>query len=103
MFLIRMRHAGASRRALGRRSRRMLAGGAGLAAAMPSLASLGAASSAPAQGRSSSSTPPIKHVWLIILENKSYDATFTGLNDNTCLWKTLPGRGVRLKTYLEPA
>ena len=22
----------------------------------------------------------IKHVWLIILENKSYDATFTGLN-----------------------
>ena len=25
----------------------------------------------------------IKHVWLIILENKSYDASFTGLNDNT--------------------
>ena len=22
----------------------------------------------------------IKHVWLIILENKSYDATFSGLN-----------------------
>ena len=35
----------------------------------------------------------IKHVWLIILENKSYDATFTGLNQNTYLWKTLPAQG----------
>ena len=37
----------------------------------------------------------IKHVWLIILENKSYDATFTGLNNNTYLWKTLPVAGRR--------
>ncbi len=41
----------------------------------------------------------IKHVWLIILENKSYDASFTGLNDNTYLWRTLPGQGVLLKNY----
>ena len=41
----------------------------------------------------------IKHVWLIILENKSYDATFTGLNQNTYLWKTLPAQGVLLKNY----
>ena len=41
----------------------------------------------------------IKHVWLIILENKSYDATFTGINDNTYLWKTLPSQGVLLKNY----
>ncbi len=41
----------------------------------------------------------IKHVWLIILENKSYDATFTGLNNNTYLWKTLPSQGVLLKHY----
>jgi Phosphoesterase family len=41
----------------------------------------------------------IKHVWLIILENKSYDATFTGLNDNTYLWQTLPTQGVLLKNY----
>jgi hypothetical protein len=41
----------------------------------------------------------IKHVWLIILENKSYDATFTGLNNNTFLWKTLPAQGVLLKNY----
>ena len=41
----------------------------------------------------------IKHVWLIIFENKSYDATFTGLNNNTYLWKTLPSQGVLLKNY----
>ena len=41
----------------------------------------------------------IKHVWLIILENKSYDATFTGLNQNSYLWKTLPRQGVLLKNY----
>jgi hypothetical protein len=41
----------------------------------------------------------IKHVWLIILENKSYDATFTGLNQNSYLWKTLPSQGILLKNY----
>jgi hypothetical protein len=41
----------------------------------------------------------IKHVWLIILENKSYDATFSGLNQNSYLWKTLPAQGVLLKNY----
>src|ERR1700760_1764005 len=41
----------------------------------------------------------IKHVWLIILENKSYDATFTGLNQNSYLWKPLPKQGVLLKNY----
>jgi Phosphoesterase family len=41
----------------------------------------------------------IKHVWLIILENKSFDATFTGLNKNTYLWQTLPEQGVLLKHY----
>ena len=38
-------------------------------------------------------------MWLIILENKSYDATFTGLNQNTYLWKTLPQQGALLKNY----
>jgi hypothetical protein len=41
----------------------------------------------------------VKHVWLIILENKSYDATFTGLNQNSYLWKTLPAQGALLKNY----
>ncbi|HEV3047252.1 MAG TPA: alkaline phosphatase family protein [Solirubrobacteraceae bacterium] len=41
----------------------------------------------------------IKHVWLIILENKSFDASFTGLNNNTYLWQTLPSQGALLKNY----
>jgi hypothetical protein len=41
----------------------------------------------------------IKHVWLFILENKSYDATFTGLNDNSYLWKDLPAQGALLTHY----
>ncbi|MGO9582089.1 MAG: phosphoesterase [Acidimicrobiales bacterium] len=41
----------------------------------------------------------VKHVWLIILENKSYDETFTGLNQNTYLWTTLPQQGALLTQY----
>lgn len=41
----------------------------------------------------------IKHVWTIILENKSYDSTFTGLNQNSYLWKTLPSQGALLTSY----
>ena len=41
----------------------------------------------------------IKHVWLIILENKSYDETFSGLNQNSYLWETLPQQGALLTNY----
>jgi len=41
----------------------------------------------------------VKHVWLIILENKSYDESFTSLNQNTYLWKTLPEQGALLTNY----
>src|ERR1700684_2887000 len=41
----------------------------------------------------------IKHVWLIILENKSYDETFSGLNQNSYLWQTLPEQGALLTHY----
>src|SRR5215472_17094248 len=45
-------------------------------------------------------TPPkIGHVWTIELENKSYEATFTGLNKNDYLWKTLPSYGELLRQY----
>jgi hypothetical protein len=62
---------------------------------------------AKAGGRGKTATPDglgvapgkIKHVWLIILENKSYDASFTGLNHNTYLWRTLPRQGALLKNY----
>jgi len=46
-----------------------------------------------------SELPKIKHIWYIIMENKSYDATFTGLNNNTYLWKTLPSEGTLLTNY----
>ena len=41
----------------------------------------------------------VKHVWLFILENKSYDETFTGLNQNSYLWQTLPQQGALLTNY----
>ena len=43
--------------------------------------------------------PRIGHVWTIILENKSYESTFTGLNENDYLWKTLPSYGELLTQY----
>ncbi|MEY9946602.1 alkaline phosphatase family protein [Kitasatospora sp. GAS1066B] len=43
--------------------------------------------------------PKIKHVWVIMLENKSYEASFTGLNQNSYLWKTLPQYGELLRQY----
>jgi len=49
--------------------------------------------------RSGFAPPPVKHVWLIILENKSYEASFTGLNQNSYLWKTLPRYGEVLRQY----
>jgi len=62
----------------------------------PRVATAAAAATATSRAHS---LPPIKHVWLIILENKSYDAAFTGLNDNTYLWKTLPRQGALLTNY----
>lgn len=63
--------------------------------------SSGSASAAALSGHDHLGIKPgkVKHVWLIILENKSYDASFTGLNNNTYLWQTLPSQGVLLKNY----
>ncbi len=43
--------------------------------------------------------PKIKHVWTIVLENKSYEASFTGLNQNSYLWRTLPSYGLLQRQY----
>ena len=44
-------------------------------------------------------TPPqVKHVWVIELENKSFDAAFVE-NSNTYLFNTLPSQGVLLRQY----
>ena len=66
------------------------------------LAGGGAAASASAPAHTTAATPrlpKIGHVWTIILENKSYEATFTGLNQNDYLWKTLPSYGELLRQY----
>ena len=83
-----------------------LIGLVGIVAACSLTATLPAASANTAAQANSitftaSGTPvgAVKHVWLIILENKSYDATFTGLNNNSYLWKTLPAQGALLKDY----
>jgi hypothetical protein len=81
--------------------------GAGLVAAMGASiptahASASSSSATPSSIQITSGGTPVgavKHTWLIILENKSYDATFTGLNDNSYLWKTLPSQGALLKNY----
>jgi hypothetical protein len=65
------------------------------------LASAGVAAAAPAAAEQPNSfhTPKIGHVWTIILENKSFESTFTGLNQNSFLWKTLPSYGELLRQY----
>ncbi|MGA2926231.1 MAG: alkaline phosphatase family protein [Solirubrobacteraceae bacterium] len=88
---------------------RRLAGVAALALGVLGVAAIPAASvatpvaSAPTLGRYGDNLgiQPglVKHIWLIILENKSYDASFTGLNNNTYLWQTLPSQGALLKDY----
>ena len=91
-----------------RHRRPLAAASAAVVAVLALLLSAAAASASPAssaggpgRGGDGLGIQPgkIKHVWLIILENKSYDATFTGLNNNTYLWKTLPAQGVLLKNY----
>jgi hypothetical protein len=94
------------------RSRRARAAGVAVSAGAFALAAVAvpvtAASAAPGPASPPASvqlTPEglkpgaIKHVWMIVLENKSYDATFSGLNSNSYLWKTLPSQGVLLKNY----
>jgi hypothetical protein len=92
----------ARRTFLGARGRTLAIGALALGAALASVATVSSAQAATSSHRSTkvgAALPPIKHVWLIILENKSYDATFTGLNNNTYLWKTLPSQGTLLTHY----
>jgi hypothetical protein len=72
-----------------------------VAALMTAVVCAGSASASdPRDGGAPGFTPPhIGHVWTIILENKSYEATFTGLNQNDYLWKTLPSYGELLRQY----
>jgi hypothetical protein len=68
-------------------------------AAVPAVSASAGSTAQSAQEETGLSSGKIKHVWLIILENKSYDASFTGLNKNTYLWQELPKQGALLKNY----
>lgn len=82
----------------GRRRTLRLAGVVTLAAV--AIGSLVAAAPAASGAEQSHFAPPkIGHVWTIVLENKSYEATFSGLNQNDYLWKTLPSYGELLRQY----
>jgi hypothetical protein len=45
------------------------------------------------------SLPPIKHVWIIMLENQNYASTFGSPQDDPYLATTLPGQGALLTQY----
>ena len=47
----------------------------------------------------SNQTPPIRHVFLIVLENKNYADTFATSTQDPYLQKTLPQQGVLLTQY----
>jgi phosphatidylinositol-3-phosphatase len=46
-----------------------------------------------------SALPPIKHVWIVTLENKDYATTFADNSEAPYLAKTLPAQGQLLKQY----
>jgi len=72
------------------------------AVALAPVALISASSTAQASGpvdQSGYQPPAIKHVWTIVLENKSYEASFTGLNQNSYLWQTLPSYGLLERQY----
>jgi hypothetical protein len=81
----------------GRRSVRALA--TVLAVAVLGSAAVAGAAPASAATTAGFTAPKIGHVWTIMLENKSYESTFTGLNQNDYLWKTLPSYGELLTQY----
>jgi hypothetical protein len=85
-----------------RRTRHRLLAGAVTATALLTVALLaptGQASASTSERGAGYHPPKIGHVWTIILENKSYESTFTGLNQNSYLWKTLPSYGELLRQY----
>ena len=49
--------------------------------------------------RAAADPPPIKHVWIIQLENKAYDQVFVDNMANQYLWRTLPESGALMTQY----
>src|SRR5213079_1384209 len=83
---------------LDRTSSRLLASGPVRRARMILALGLAAACSALA-APPASAVPPIRHVFLVILENKSYDETFGSDSPAPYLAETLPSKGQLLTHY----
>jgi phosphatidylinositol-3-phosphatase len=65
----------------------------------PALLCLAVVAPAAAQGLRTGAVPPIRHVFLIVLENKSFEAAFGPGSPAPYLAKTLPARGALLTQY----
>jgi phosphatidylinositol-3-phosphatase len=68
-----------------------------LRAALLCAVTLGAAAAAPTAG--AANPPPIKHVFVLVLENENYDSIFGPQSKAPYLAKTLPSRGELLTHY----
>jgi hypothetical protein len=66
-----------------------------LATLLVLVASLSSAAASPA----TAVLPPIKHVWIVVLENKNYDTTFGAGSQSPYLAHTLPSAGELLTQY----
>ena len=84
-------------RATGRRSKRVLIGIVAVALAVGLLAAPAVAKSSSA--KSSSKQPPIKHVFVINLENKAFDETWGAASKAPYLAQTLKAQGLFLDQY----
>jgi phosphatidylinositol-3-phosphatase len=63
------------------------------------LLALAASLSGAAAGPAAAALPPIKHVWIVVLENKDYDATFGANSQAPFLANTLRAQGELLTQY----
>src|ERR1700733_1328708 len=72
-----------------------------LPTALAFLAPLAALISVATPSASAAKLPPIKHVWIIMLENENYNYTFgaAGQKFSPYLAETLPKEGALLKDY----
>jgi len=66
---------------------------------LPQQPSLAPAPAAATAANASAALPPIKHVWIVVLENKNYDATFGPAAGSYYLANTLTSQGELLTQY----
>jgi len=70
-----------------------------LGVAAAAVAGPAAPPAAPPAHRTREPLPPIRHVFVLLLENQSYRVTFGGSSPASYLARTLPGRGALLTQY----